>query len=177
MELQSFNWELLFGIIGTITGVSSFIIAMHYNRKAIKQADKALDQADKNLKTQLLYEDKKQALMNLQKIIDETKSFKLKNKINTFLHSFEGNYIPNEVIRNIKNEIKELDEYYEQNSPYPSSEMREEEHNYYVKNGLISEDPYEGLDHYEIFDYNYNCEIESAKYSIKNIINNALKDV
>ncbi len=40
MDISTFTLELILGIVGTITGVLSLIISVHFNRKAIKQADK-----------------------------------------------------------------------------------------------------------------------------------------
>lgn len=41
MDTSAFTPELILGTVGTITGVLSLIISMHFNRKALNQADKA----------------------------------------------------------------------------------------------------------------------------------------
>lgn len=160
--------ELILGIIGTVTGVISLIISCYFNNKLMKQTDR-------NLKTQLLYQDTKQALVKLRKIIDESEDYyKLKQNVQDFLNSFEGNYIPNEVIQNLNNELGKLKTFYGEKNPYPPDQMSEEEYNYECEKAKRIT----MVDQVENFEYDLGKEVDSFKHSMKNLINNnALKYV
>lgn len=156
--------ELVFGLIGMVTGITSLIVSIYFNRTAIKQTDR-------NLKTQLIYEDKKRALLSLQKIVDETRILKdLREKIGSFLNSFEGNFIPREVIDEVYVSLRKLEKFEDEKSPYPT------------QNQLYGEvyddyDPTEGLNEFEKFDYYFENEFDSFKSSVKHSINKVLKKI
>ena len=174
MSTPAFTPELILGIIGTITGTLSLAISMYFNRKAIEQADKALEQADKNLQSQLLYEDKKKALMNFQQIINNSTYTELNGKIENFSESFEGKYVPSVVFVKIRKLVSELETFEDTNSPYPTGrEFNGEPPN----SDGYNEDPYLGLDEYEIFNIDFTNEIDQFKKSVRRIINNNLTKI
>ncbi len=166
MEWPSVNLELILGVVGTITGILSLIISMHYTRRAIGQADKALEQADRNFKTELLYEDRKRALMTLQKILNESKSGELSKNFVNFSNSFEGNYIPKEVFKSINEKLQKLEAFYDDNSPYPSDEE-----------SYVDDREPQFQDQYEEFDSVFAEKINSFKDSAKNDIYKGLKEI
>ncbi|MCG7850043.1 MAG: hypothetical protein MIO93_12830 [ANME-2 cluster archaeon] len=174
MSTPAFTPELILGIIGTITGTLSLAISMYFNRKAIGQADKALEQADKNLQSQLLYEDKKKALMNFQQIINNSTYKELYKKIEHFSESFEGKYVPSVVFSEIRKLVSELEKFEDTNSPYPTGrEFNGEPPN----SDGYDEDPHLGLNEYEIFDIDLRNEIYKFKNSVRRIITNNLTKI
>ncbi len=54
---------VIVAVIGAITGIISLIISVYFSKKV-------MNQTDRNLKIQLIYEDKKQALDKLQKLAE-----------------------------------------------------------------------------------------------------------
>lgn len=167
--IMNLSIELFFGIIGTITGVTSLVVSAYFNKKAIEQTDK-------NLKSQLLYQDRKQALMNLQKIIDESENlYTLKQNLEVFSNSFERIYVPKGVLENIKSKLYGVEEFYDENTPYPSDHMSDEKYDDYLNS--IPDDPYENMDHIERFDYDLKAKLNHFRISMKQIIDNNLKEV
>lgn len=158
--------ELILGLIGMITGITSLIVSVYFNRTAIKQTDR-------NLKTQLMYEDKKRALFGLQKIVDETSLGGSEERINSFLNSPEGNFIPREVVDEVRGGLRKLKEFEEENAPYLTQDQLNEE----VSNQYENYDPTEGMDEFEKFDYNFEQKFNSFKSSVKRSINEALKRI
>lgn len=169
MEWPSVNLELILGVVGTITGILSLLISMYYTRRAIGQADKALEQADRNFKTELLYEDRKRALMTLQKILNDSKYGELSKNFINFSISFEGNYIPKEVFKNINEKIQKLEAFYDDNSPYPSDEELYGEY--------VDDREPQFQDQYEKFDSVFAEKINFFKDSAKNDIYKGLKEI
>ncbi|OGM12047.1 hypothetical protein A2Z22_01945 [Candidatus Woesebacteria bacterium RBG_16_34_12] len=170
MDTSTFTPELILGIIGTVTGILSLIISLFFTRKAIKQADKALEQSDKNLITQLLYEDKKRALMKLQSIIDGTKLVELRVKLDTFFKSIESSYVPRDVSNRIYNMLEELEKFEDENAAYPTKrKMDEEEAAFYE-----ASDPLGGMTEFEQFEYEFGEKINSFKHSSNYIIKESL---
>jgi|GEM_PF-6529501 len=159
---MAFTPEVIIGIIGTIIGISSLIMSWFFTRKA-------LEQADRNLKTQLLYEDKKQALKKLQEIITGSKYFELHEKIDLFLLSFEGNYVPYDVGKEIHNMLIELEKFENNNAYYTTiGEIRED---------TLAQDyepPKEGMTYQEEFDRDFEWEIKSFKRIAKERLNKSL---
>lgn len=155
--------EAVLGIIGTVAGVTSFIVSVYFNKKAIEQTDR-------NLKTQLRYEDKKRALVALQRVINEADFWKLREKIKIFLDVPDSNFIPQEVISGVYGDIEKVEKFDEKNTPYPKQEEPPEpDDNYY--------DPTEGMNEYEKHDYALKKEIDSFKSSVKCRIDDALKKI
>jgi len=174
MDTSKFTPELILGIIGTVTGILSLVISMHFNRKAINQAEKALEQSDKNLKTQLLYEDKKKALMNFQRTLSgaANNTRDLREKIDTFLDSFEGKYVPKDVVGKVHASLEELEKYEYENAEYSQKWMGEE-----PMQESESSDPCEGMNPTEQFNYEFGKKIDSFKHSAKYLINESLMKI
>ena len=163
LTIHMASLELILGMIGTITGVTSLIVSAYFNKKAIEQTDR-------NLKTQLLYEDKKRALTALRKIVVETKFRDVRGKIQTFLDAPEGTYVSQEVISGVYEDIGKVEKFGEKSSPEPKPEEPPEPEDWYS-------DPTEGMGEYEKYEYALNREISSFKSSAKHRIDAALKKI
>jgi len=173
MTISTFTPELWVGLMGVILGASSLIVSLHFNRKAINQASEALEQADKNLKIQLLYEDKKKALMALEQIINESNYKEIKEKMANFLLSFGGKYAPQEVVFEINKKICALEEFEDEHSPYPTG--REPDDEPYPFDYVDDFDL--GMNEYDKYDYNLKIKTNDFKNSVKQIITNSLTKI
>ncbi len=163
---MAFTPEVIVGIIGIILGILSLIMSWFFTKKA-------LEQADKNLKTQLLYEDRKHALMKLQSLINETNNAEIRKKLDAFLGSNEGSYIPKEVSNSIYDGIKELEKFEDKNAWYPTQRTIDD---YPSPDNELS-NPYEGLTREEVFDELFDKEMDSFKYSVNQYIIESLTKI
>ncbi len=179
MVFLQFSLELFLGFVGTITGIISLIISAVYNRKAIFQAKQALNQADKNLKTQLLYEDKKRVSKNLIQILenDKLRLFELSHETEALFNSFEGNFIPFEVVSTIRTGILELGEFEDENAPYSDNNRMTDGDREYLESIAPKINPTEGMDDIEIFQYNFKNEMDSFRKNSKEVIKTNLNNI
>ena len=106
--------------------------------------------------------------------MDESENlYTLKQNLGIFSNSFERIYVPKEVLENIEYKLYGVEEFYDENSPYPSDHMRGEEYD----DCYIPDDPYENMDYIERFDYDIKDKLNHFKISVKQTINNYLKEV
>jgi len=87
-----------------------------------------MEQNEKNLKLQLLHDDRNKALAELFKIIDtEYKSyFDFEKAVETFLGSLSGAFIPSEIAKDIRGEFLKIGGKLDSIGPPPMSEAEEE---------------------------------------------------
>ena len=78
--------ENLISIGAIIVGIISLILSYLLNRWTLKQSEK-------NLKTQLLYEDRKKAIFGLKKILENTDYYTMKSRLINYIDSLEGQFI------------------------------------------------------------------------------------
>lgn len=138
MSLSLTNMELLtlalvvvtfFLVIVTILAI---FFSTRYNKKTLEQAERmnkrVLEQSEKNLDTQLIYKNRKEALYELNKIIREQDHYQsFKKKITDFLNDLKGQFIPDSIRNTILAEIKAMDEDVEKNDPYKEPEPSDKE--------------------------------------------------
>ena len=179
MVFPQFTLELFLGSVGTIIGICSFIISAFYNRKAIFQAKQALNQADKNFKTQLLYEDKKRVSKNLIQILenDKLRLFDLSCETEALFNSFEGNFLPFDVISTIRTGILELGEFEDENAPYSDNNRMTDGEREYLNSIAPEINPTEGMNDIEIFQYNFENEMDSFRNNSKEVIKTNLNNI
>ena len=172
MVFPQFTLELILGTIGTIIGIFSLFISVVQNRKAISQAEQALNQADKNLKTQLLYEDKKRVSKNLVQILENNKLslFDLSRETEALFNSFEGNFLTFEVISTIRTGILELGEFEDKNAPFSDYNRMTDGDREYLESIAPEINPTEGMDDIEIFQYNFKNKLNSFRNNSKEVI-------
>ena len=179
MVFPQFTLELILGTIGTIIGIFSLFISVVQNRKAISQAEQALNQADKNLKTQLLYEDKKRVSKNLIQILenDKLRLFDLSRETEALFNSFEGNFLPFEVISAIRTGILELGEFEDENAPFSDNNRMTDGEREYLEFIAPEINPTKGMDDIEIFQYNFKNEMDSFRNNSKEVIKTNLNNI
>ena len=179
MVFPQLTLELIFGIVGTTTGISALWTSRVHNQKAISQADQALNQADKNFKTQLLYEDKKRVLKNLIQILENDKLclFDLSCETEALFNSFEGNFITFEVISTIRTGILKLREFEDKNAPFSNNNTMTDGDREYLESIAPEVKPTEGMDDIEIFQYNFNNEMNSFRSNSKEVIKTNLNNI
>ena len=87
-----------------------------------------IEQNEKNLKLQLIHDDRNKALAELFKIIDrEYKSyFDFESAVECFLDSLSGAFIPSEIAKDIRGEFLKIDGKLESIGPPEMSEAEEE---------------------------------------------------
>ncbi len=179
MVFPQFTLELFLGTVGTIIGSISLIISAVHNRKAIFQAKQALNQTDNNLKTQLLYEDKKRASKNLIQILenDKLRLFDLSNETEALFNSFEGNFLPFEVISTIRTGILELGEFEDENAPFSNNNRMTDGEREYLESIAPEINPTEGMNDIEIFQYLFKNEMDSFRNNSKEVIKTNLNNI
>lgn len=139
--------SLAFGIIGTGTGIFSLFMYFYFSNKTLKQTDK-------NFKTQLLYQDKKNALQKLQNIANTLDVGNFENNsqnLKEFLRS-ESIFIPKNIVDGVLNHLHELEDYDNKNNPDPWKEYENQLVEEYVNQFA---DHLESLDKQGKFDYDF----------------------
>lgn len=89
---------------------------------------KIIGAAEKSLRTQLLYEEKKKALKELRRLIDNKyKTYdSFRTAIVSYLHSFESDFLPKDLRHSVQSKIYELDQFLEDSGLAPPSPSQEE---------------------------------------------------
>ncbi|MGP8023862.1 MAG: hypothetical protein ACLPHE_07550 [Methanobacterium sp.] len=134
-----------------------------------------LKQSEKNLKIQLLHEDRKNVLLDLIKILESPDG---KNKtLEKFLSSPKSVFIPNSTRRLIETEIREVNQFEYENdpsiAPEPTPEQWEkiERENYELKQEIER-----SKNSYENYVDEYIGKFQASKRAIKNKVLENLKN-
>lgn len=116
----TFTIENLIAILALVIGLSSLNFSVYFSKKT-------LEQTQENLIIQLTHDDRKKAIVRICEIINGAKEyFILRNELNKFLSSCEGQYIPIGLRKSIRNEIKKMEKYIEDKGIYKTLKMYEE---------------------------------------------------
>ena len=134
---------------------------------------KSLKAAEERLRTELLYEEKKKALRELYRLIDqEYKTYaEFKAKVTSFLTGLESEFLPVELKNAIRTKFYELDKFLEDSGlvPPPPSD---EEINSWIKD---YEDSLKYYSNWERAELEFRDRFGALKGSIKRLVSQHIK--
>lgn len=111
----------ILAILSMIATIISIIVA-YLNHKA------TLKQSEKNLLIQLSYNDTKKAQQDLlDRITKNHKYNDLKYSVKSFLDSAEGQFLPENLKKQLKESLEKLESFCYQDSPYPKHQLSSDE--------------------------------------------------
>ncbi|MDO8647059.1 MAG: hypothetical protein Q7R70_01425 [Candidatus Diapherotrites archaeon] len=173
VEFTPENWISIFSIIsGLFIALLSLLFSYYLNKKA-------LNQSERNVRLQITYADRKQALQELENIFATLNNDGLRRfetELNSFLNSVNGQYIPQIIKEHLKNQIIELHKLEDQDpsEPHYSDDYWEE---LAKQQAEFEEQEYKSLDDYERFWKSWESEIDKFRESTKSKINSEVKKV
>ena len=163
--------ELIMAGAALLISFMSLLISIYFNKRTLKQSDV-------NLKTQLLYDDLKKSIFKLNDVIDTSKTYnKFCENIKKFLDSNEGQFIPNEIIKEIRIGMSDLDKFDSENDPSippGQDEYIEEQYQEHLKE---QEEIDKLKEPYEIFEEKFNNKLHEFKSKIKKKSKEKLKNI
>jgi hypothetical protein len=122
--------DILIGLFsGLISGVLiSLVAAFLQDNSARKTLKIQLEQEEKNLKIQLLHDDKNKALTKLYEIsnMKYANDYEFLSEVENFLDGPSGGFIPSQTTRELKAELKIIDEKLDLIGPPEPSEAEDE---------------------------------------------------
>ena len=134
---------------------------------------KSLEKAKERLQTQLLYEEKKKALRELYRLVDQKyKTYsEFYVRVSSFLDRLESEFLPVELKSAIQTEFYELDKFMEDSGLAPPSPT-DEEADYWVN---VYKESLEGLTDWEKAEDEFEERLRTIKRSIKHLIGQHIK--
>ena len=162
--------ELIIAITALFISLISLAVSIQFNKRT-------LEQSDTHLRTQLSYDDQKKSIFKLNDIIDNSKTYnEFCKSIKTFLDSNEGQFIPNEIKKDIMVGMSDLDKYDRENDPSrpPDPEYTDEE---YLEHEKYRYEMDKLKEPYEIFEEKFNYKLKGFKSKIKHKSRQNLKKI
>jgi|ACXJ01.1.fsa_nt_gi hypothetical protein len=160
---------VIVAVIGAITGIISLIISVYFSKKV-------MNQTDRNLKIQLIYEDKKQALDKLQKLAETVVTWRnfesYKKSIKQFFNSTQGTFVPKDVATDVLKHLNKLEEYEYKNDPTIDHSQDDKEPPEYEDYDLT-----EGMDIFQKYEHNLKDGIVSFEASVDKSVKSGLEEL
>ncbi len=158
---------ILAAIVGGLAGSILTLIAIRWSTL------KSIKAAEKGLRTQLIYEDKKKALTELFRLANqEYKTYpEFKAKVSSFLEGLESEFLPAELKSAIRTKFYELDKFMEDSGLAPPPPSDEE-----LKSWLEGyEESFKELPYWEKVEAQFEERLRAIKSSIKRLISQHIK--
>lgn len=158
---------ILAAVVGGLAGSIVTLIAVRWSTL------KSIKAAEKGLRTQLIYEDKKKALAELFRLVDQEYDTypKFKAKVYSFLGGLESEFLPAELKSAIRTKFYELDKFMGDSGlaqPPPSDEE--------LKSWLEDyEESFKELSYWGQVEHEFEERLSKIKSSIKRLISQHIK--
>lgn len=162
--MDEIGTAIVAAVIGGLAGGSASFIALRWS------TNKSLEEAEKRLRIQLLYEDKKRTLKTIHSFLNNPYPSFVKG-VESFLETPESEFLPEEFKREFRKEISDMEEYEIEAglAPPPSSEDE------FRKIDAELEEYYRSLPYWEKVRYEHERRINSLKDRIKRLIHKHMK--
>ena len=108
---------------------------------------------------------------------DKLRLFDLSCETEALFNSFEGNFLPFDVISTIRTGILELGEFEDENAPYSDNNRMTDGEREYLNSIAPEINPTEGMNDIEIFQYNFENEMDSFRNNSKEVIKTNLNNI